>query len=168
MIMSRLLSFILRFGEFICAAVVLGLAGHFLRIHHNQGTGPKGREIYTTIIAAWSVVLSLLWLLPFTHTFMHYPLDLLTSFGWFAAFGALVDWIHRINCGQAFNWGFIYHGGVCGQWKAAEAFSFIAAVFWLVSALLSAYVFHKRSEPVATDGAANGTGRRRWGRKSQV
>jgi hypothetical protein len=103
---------------------------------------------------------------------MHYPLDFLTSFGWFAAFGALVDWIHRINCGQAFNWGFIYHGGVCGQWKAAEAFSFIAAVFWLVSALLvslairvllfgsktndlqSAYVFHKRSEPVATDGAA--------------
>jgi len=167
MILSRLLSFIFRFAEFVCAAVVLGIVGHFLHVHHRDHVGPLGREIYTEVIAAWSVVFSLVWLLPFTSSFMHYPIDLITSFAWFAAFGALVNWIHKINCGSAFQWDGIYRGGVCHQWKAAEAFSFLSACFWLASALLSIYVFHKveRNTVATTDGTAT---RRRWGRKSQV
>jgi hypothetical protein len=155
MILSRMLSFFFRFAEFVCAAVVLGLIGHFLHIRHTQGTGPKGREIYTTVIAAWSIIVSLLWLLPFTSSFMHYPLDFITSCAWFAAFGALVNWIHKINCGSAFAWSGLYHGGTCDKWKAAEAFSFISACFWLASAILSIYVYHKvsRRDVAATDGA---------------
>jgi hypothetical protein len=153
MILSRALSFGLRFAEFVCSAVslstrpnrshqlmqpqvVLGIVGHFLRVRHKTGSGPRGREIYTEVIAAFSLVLSLVWLLPFTSTFMHYPMDVILSFAWFAAFGALVNWLHKLNCGGAFDWDGLTHGGQCNQWKAAEAFAFMSAIFWLASALL--------------------------------
>jgi len=169
MILSRALSFGLRFAEFVCSAVVLGIVGHFLRVRHKTGSGPRGREIYTEVIAAFSLVLSLVWLLPFTSTFMHYPMDVILSFAWFAAFGALVNWLHKLNCGGAFDWDGLTHGGQCNQWKAAEAFAFMSAIFWLASALLSIYVYHKvrkgETTTVATDGAPR---RRRWGRKSAV
>jgi hypothetical protein len=67
---------------------------------------------------------------------MHYPMDLVMSGGWFAAFALLVMYIHDIDCGGAFHWSGITHGGNCNQWKADEAFSFLSAIFWLCSALL--------------------------------
>ena len=94
----------------------------------------------------------MIWLLPFTYNFLHYPIDFLFSFAWFAAFGVLVNWIHDINCGGAFHWGGLANGSYCGQWKAAEAFSFISACLWLASALLGIHVFHNlraRSAAVA-------------------
>ncbi|KAF2421561.1 hypothetical protein EJ08DRAFT_653392 [Tothia fuscella] len=157
MILTRMLSFIFRFVEFVSAAVVLGIVGHFLRIRHKTGTGPRGREIYTEVVAAISVVLSLVWLLPFTANIMHYPLDVILSFAWFAAFGALVNWLHKLNCGGAFQWQGLTHGGQCNQWRAAEAFAFISACFWLASAILGFFIRHKarkgETTTVATDGA---------------
>ena len=116
--------------------VVLGISAHLLHVHHTQHTGPLGREIYTTVISVVSVLLSLLWLLPFTASFMHYPADFLISFSWFAAFAVLVNWIHKIDCGSAFHWAGLNKSGQCNTWKAAEAFSFLSACFWLASALL--------------------------------
>jgi len=149
MILSRLFSLILRIAEFVCAAVVLGITAWFLHVHHTQGTGPLGREIYTLIWAILAVLLSLAWLLPFTGNMMHYPMDLVMSGGWFAAFALLVMYIHDIDCGGAFHWSGITHGGNCNQWKADEAFSFLSAIFWLCSALLSMWVYHKRTTRVA-------------------
>ena len=88
------------------------------------------------IISSLAVLFSLVWLLPFTSSFMHYPADFFLSFAWFAAFGAFVDYLHKINCGRAFDWAGLNDGSRCGQWKAAEAFSFISACFWFASALL--------------------------------
>ena len=61
--------------------------------------------------------------------------DALISFAWFAAFGILVDAIHNLPCGSIWTW---YFSGdsVCARWKAAEAFSFLSAIVWLVSALV--------------------------------
>lgn len=73
---------------------------------------------------------------------MHYPLDLFMSAAWFAAFGILVDFIKDQNCGGIWYWGGIARGGYCSQWKATEAFSFIAAVLWFTSMLLGIYVTH--------------------------
>ncbi|KAF2476626.1 uncharacterized protein BDR25DRAFT_309987 [Lindgomyces ingoldianus] len=162
MIVSRMVSMFLRFGELVCAAVVLGIVSHFLHQYDHFGVGPLGREIYTCVISSLSVLFSFLWLIPSTSSFLHYPFDLLLSAAWFAAFGALVNWIDRVNCGGIWNWGGITaRGSYCGQWKAAEAFSFIAACFWFSSFLLGVYVYHKLSrDPVATDG----TRRRRWHR----
>jgi len=169
MIATRAASLFLRFGQFVSAAVVLGIVGHFLRIRHKTGDGPRGREIFSEVLAAISLLLALLWLLPFTSSMLHAPVDLILSLGWFAAFGALVNWVHHLGCGGAFQWSGITHGGKCNEWKAAEAFAFISACFWLASAILSIYISRKNrnaaANPVATDGTNS---RRRWGRKSQV
>jgi hypothetical protein len=53
----------------------------------NRWRGSLAREIYTIIIAALSVLFSLIWLIPTTASMMHYPLDLLASAAWFGAFG---------------------------------------------------------------------------------
>ncbi|KAF2500957.1 hypothetical protein BU16DRAFT_522039, partial [Lophium mytilinum] len=66
---------------------------------------------------------------------MHYPFDLFISAAWFAAFGVFVNWIHKLPCGGIWHWSGLANGGYCSQWKAAEAFSFIGACFWLASAL---------------------------------
>jgi len=167
MILSRLFYFAFRVAEFICAVVVLGIVGYFIhRYHHNGHVGPIAREIYTEVVAGITTFFSLIWLLPFTFNFLHYPIDFLFSFAWFAAFGVLVDWIHDINCGGAFHWGGLANGSYCGQWKAAEAFSFISACFWLASALLGVHVFHNlRARSAAV---ADGAPRRRWGFRSRV
>ncbi|KAF2143309.1 uncharacterized protein K452DRAFT_225060 [Aplosporella prunicola CBS 121167] len=138
MIISRVVSLFLRFGQFVCAAVCLGISAHFLHEYYESEphTGPNGREIYTIIIAALSLLMSLVWLIPFTSTFFHYPFDFLLSLAWFAAFGVLVNWVHRANCGGAFHWGGITHNNYCSKWKANEAFAFISACFWLASAIL--------------------------------
>ncbi|KAF2658574.1 integral membrane protein [Lophiostoma macrostomum CBS 122681] len=161
MLFSRIVSVFLRFGEFVCAGVVLGLMAHLLHKYDHTHTGPLAREIYTITVAALSTLFALVWLIPTKRNLLHYPFDLLLSVAWFAAFAVLVDYIRKANCGYFFYWGDISvrNHSSCGQWKAAEAFSFIAACFWFVSFLLGVWVYHKLSEPVGTDGS-----RRRWHR----
>jgi hypothetical protein len=62
----------------------------------------------------------------------------LISFAWFAAFGLLVNTINQLSgCGGIWNWNFLHRrNDVCGRWKAAEAFAFLSAIIWLVSALV--------------------------------
>jgi len=143
MILSRLISLGLRFAEFVCAAVVLGIDAHFISLHRKTHYGPIGREIYVIVLSALSVLLSLLWMLPTISAMLHVPADLILSLGWFASFAVLLQWLHKSQCGSAFSWGGITHGGVCHQWQAAEAFSFISALLWLASALIGIWVHRK-------------------------
>lgn len=62
--------------------------------------------------------------------------DIILSLAWFASFGLLVNALNDINCGGAFSWGGITHNDICGRWRAAEAFSFLSAIIWLVSGIL--------------------------------
>jgi Membrane-associating domain len=136
MILSRLVSLILRFGEFVFAAVVLGLDAHFLDIHRKTDAGPLGREIYIIVLSIIALLLSLVWMLPTVSHLLHAPADIIISAGWFAAFGVLVNYLHSTGCGSYFTWGGITGNTICNQWQAAEAFSFLSAIFWLLSALV--------------------------------
>jgi len=140
MILSRLISLALRFAEFVCAAVVLGLDAHFLHIHHKTDNGPLGREIYVIVLSVLSVLLALVWMIPTTAAMLHVPADLILSLGWFAAFGVLVNYLHLIGCGSYFTWGGITGGSICNQWQATEAFSFLSAIFWAASAIIGIWV----------------------------
>lgn len=62
--------------------------------------------------------------------------DIILSLAWFAAFGILVDAIHKLNCGSIWHWDGFLSGDTCGRWKAAEAFAFISAFVWLVSGIV--------------------------------
>jgi len=167
MILTRLLSLILRFAQFVCAAVVLGIMSYELHLHHKSHAGdgePFGREVYTEIIAAISLLLSLVWMLPFAHNMMHYPADFLLSAGWFAAFAVILIWLHKIDCGSAFAWHGIQHlHDDCNRWRASEAFSFLAAIFWFASFVLGLMVYHRYVNQGAVAVAPR---RRRWGRRA--
>ncbi|KAF9894555.1 hypothetical protein FE257_006440 [Aspergillus nanangensis] len=135
-VISRLVSIVLRVVEIVCAAIVAGIVGYYLHSIDHVDAWPKARWIYTEVIAAFSIVFGVIWLIPFSSGFFSWPLDVLISLAWFAAFGLQVDAIQKGSCGYVFSWGNITDNNVCGRWKAAEAFSFIAAIAWLVSGLV--------------------------------
>jgi hypothetical protein len=151
---SRVFNLILRFAQFVCAVVVLGINGYFLHVYHHTRQGPIHREIYIEVIAGVATIASLVLMLPFTYKILYYPFDFIISAGWFAAFALQVNQIYNTKCGAIFYWGGIQHSGYCNQWKAAEAFSFMSAIFWLSSCILGVYIFHKdRHRDLATSDA---------------
>jgi hypothetical protein len=89
MILADLISLCLRIGELAFSAVVAGLTGEYL--HHTKGTSAwnKKRFIYTEVIAAIGILFSLLFLLPFAGSFIHWPVDFLLFVGFIVAFGLL-------------------------------------------------------------------------------
>ncbi|KAL2003861.1 hypothetical protein VTN02DRAFT_1883 [Thermoascus thermophilus] len=133
---SRIFSICLRIGEIAFGAAVAGIIGHYLRLYSGDDVWPEARWIYTEVIAGLSILLGLLFLIPFAAGFSAWPLDVILSLAWFAAFGALVDMIHRLGCGGIWDWGFVRRRGICPRLKAAEAFSFLSAIFWSVSGLV--------------------------------
>ncbi|OQE39772.1 hypothetical protein PENCOP_c006G02240 [Penicillium coprophilum] len=166
-VISRLASIILRVAEIAFAAVVAGVIGHYLaQVNHSSSDvdwWPQSRWIYTEVIAGLSILLGLIWLIPFSSGFFSWPMDILISLAWFAAFGVLVDALHHMPCGSIWSWHF-RGDRMCGRWKAAEAFSFLSAIVWLVSAIVGIW-FTFRVRDNTTDRVHH---RRRWGRRSAV
>lgn len=110
------------------------------------------------MVAGLSILLSLLWLLPFSGSFIHWPVDFVISACWFAVFGLLVDWLHG-SCGNTFDWsGIGFRGNNCGSFKADEAFAFLSAICWLVSAVLGLYWVRRHT----ASGTEATTRRKRW------
>lgn len=161
MIAVDIVSMILRLAELAFAAIVAGLVGDFL--HSVQGSSSSwdlGRFIYTEVIAGFSIILAIIWLFPFSGSFIHWPADFVISVCWFVAFGLLVNYLNGA-CGYVFDWSGIGFSGTntCAMWKAAIAFCFLSAICWLVSAILGIYWTHRRTAPAIADG---GYRRRRW------
>ncbi|KAA8647132.1 hypothetical protein EYZ11_012146 [Aspergillus tanneri] len=155
-VVSRLVSIVLRVAEIACGAVVAGIIGRDLTSYDGD-IWPQARWIYTEVVAGLSILLGLIWLIPFSSSFFTWPLDVIISFAWFAAFGILVDAIHKLSCGSIWHWGGLTHNDNCSRRKAAEAFSFISAIVWMVSALVGIW-FTFRVRKSTTDAAY---GRRR-------
>ncbi|KAL2219976.1 hypothetical protein M432DRAFT_638130 [Thermoascus aurantiacus ATCC 26904] len=151
-VFSRIFSIILRIGELVFGAVVAGIIGHYLDLYDNFNAWPEGRWIYTEIVAGLSILLALLFLIPISAGFYSWPIDIILSLAWFAAFGLLVDMVHRLRCGSIWDWAFVRHSGTCARFKAAEAFSFLSAIFWLFSGILGLY-FVNRTRSAAAGGA---------------
>jgi hypothetical protein len=100
MILADILSIILRLAELAFAAIVAGLNGDYLKTASDQGVSSwdLGRHIYAEVVAGLSIVFAIVWLIPFSGSFVHWPADFIISVAWFAAFGLLVDWLGG-NCG---------------------------------------------------------------------
>lgn len=156
--LSRIFSIVLRLAQFVSAAIVLGLSAYFLHQYDTHRIGPFARLVYSTIISALSVWLALLWIALPHATFVHIGTDLLFCGAWFAVFGLLQDYYDdAIECGSIWKWGSIdLTDNYCGQWNAAQAFAFLAAVFWFASFLVGVLVWSRGRAPVATDGAPAG------------
>jgi hypothetical protein len=137
MILTDLFAMILRLAELVFAAIVAGINGAYLHSVHNTSSWSQGRFIYTEVVAGLAIFLSLIWLLPFSGSFVHWPVDIFISILWFVAFGLIVNLLGG-SCGGTFNWDNIALRGddQCGKWKAVIAFSFLSAICWLVSAII--------------------------------
>ncbi|KAL3471010.1 marvel domain-containing protein [Aspergillus californicus] len=157
-VISRVVSIVLRVTEIAFGAVVAGIFGWFLHKFGDADVWPEPRWIYTEVVAAISILFGIIWLIPFSSGFFTWPLDLLISMAWFAAFGVQVDANNRLNCGSIWRWGAITDDTYCGRWKAGQAFSFLSAIVWIVSALVGIW-FTFRVRRHATD---------RYGRRSRV
>jgi len=166
MALDRIVSMGLRAAELVFAAIVAGVTGDYL--HHAHGSSWNlGRFIYTEVVAGLSIFLALIWLIPFSSTFIHWPMDIFISILWWVVFGLLVDLVGG-SCGAIFDWGNVSpRGDQCGKFKADIAFAFLSAILWLVSALVGFFWVRKREQRAARADAAYST-RRRWYRRSHV
>jgi hypothetical protein len=165
MILSRLFSFLLRLGELAFAAVVLGVNSSYIHSADNAHAHIPARFIFAEVVAVIAVIASLILLIPTFENVVAWAWDVIMMILWFAVFGLLVDWFGASSCGGVFNWsGITSNDDSCHKWKAAEAFSFLSALFWLASALLGFLVLHRLGETRVST-----THRRRgWYRSSRV
>ncbi|KAJ9293986.1 hypothetical protein DTO271G3_7362 [Paecilomyces variotii] len=155
-LISRVVSIFLRIGEICFGAIVAGIIGWYLHHYDSTHSWPRARWIYTEVVAGLSVLLGLLWLIPFASSFFVWPIDVILGLAWFAAFGVLVDALQDSSCWygpwEAISWDgrtYLSYNSSCARWKAAEAFSFLSAVFWLASGLVGMwFVFRVRSTQV--------------------
>ncbi|KAF7560881.1 hypothetical protein G7046_g3257 [Stylonectria norvegica] len=166
MALDRIVSLVLRAAELVFAAIVAGVTGEYLH-KSNADSWALGRFIYTEVVAGLSIFLALLWLIPFSATFIHWPLDIFISILWWVVFGLLVDHVmfgsidreqlrRRLRLVQRAP-----RGDQCGKFKADIAFAFLSALLWLVSALVGFFWVRKRERVAARADAAHAR-RRRW------
>ena len=134
--MTDLLSLILRIGELAFSATVAGLTGEYLHKNRGARASTHKRYIYTIVVAAISILFSLLFLLPFLGSFAKWPMDLILFVLWMVAFALLADANSDNNCGSIWRWGNVTSRDACGKYKANMAFAFLASIFFLVSAII--------------------------------
>ncbi|KAK3078888.1 hypothetical protein LTS18_006362 [Coniosporium uncinatum] len=126
----------LRLLEFASSCIVLGIMAYFIHRQRQYNAAPRGRTIYTLIVSIFGLLVSLIALAPAFHFKPIYPLDLLLSFAFFAAFGATNHWVNERGCYAGFLWAGVSRPNRCRKWTAAESFCFIAGFFFLCSAIL--------------------------------
>jgi hypothetical protein len=98
MILVDIISMILRLAELVFGAIVLGITSHYLHLSKGVSAWHLGRFIYTDVVAGLSVLLAIIWLFPFSKSFIHWPADFIISIAWFVSFGLLVRWLNG-SCG---------------------------------------------------------------------
>jgi hypothetical protein len=92
MAIERILGMVLRAAELVFAVIVLALTSEYIhKTNDVVSDWDLGRHIYTDVVAALATLLALLWLLPFSSAFIHWPVDIFISILWFVSFGLLVD-----------------------------------------------------------------------------
>lgn len=113
MIITRTLSLSLRATQFLTSTIVLALTATILSRRHTYSSEDAlfARLIYILIVAALSLVLSLLWILPTTNAIVHLGADLFLAAAWFAVFGILQGWFsEELRCGSGAWHGKLSHG----------------------------------------------------------
>ena len=123
-------------GANLVPATIAGLIGTYISNNKNDTTTPQTQFYYTVAVAAISMFLALLWLIPFAWSLVHYPTDTLILILWVIVYILMVNFIKPLDCGSIWDWSDITKGGTCQKWKAAIAFTFLSAVFWLITTII--------------------------------
>lgn len=89
MALGRIVSVILRASQLIFATIVAAVTGMYLA-RSQESTLYLSRFIYAEVVSGLSICLCVLWIVPHSGTFTHWPFDILLSLLWWAVFGLLV------------------------------------------------------------------------------
>lgn len=84
---------------------------------------PRKANNPPTVVSALGIVFSLLFLLPFASSFLHYPADLILFILYIVAFALLVNYIGPMNCGSVWDWHGITGKSACSKFKADSEYS---------------------------------------------
>ncbi|KAL1843222.1 hypothetical protein VTJ49DRAFT_2553 [Mycothermus thermophilus] len=149
---SKIALVLLRLGELACGAIILGIIGYFFRSSTKAGLiEPSGRLVYAAIIAALTILDSLLFIVPYAYSFWSFPLDVFFFLAWLVVFCVLITLTRTQSCQAkwyrdywAYWWGWgrpRSPSGVagCSAWRTVLAFAFVAVILYLFSALLGIY-----------------------------
>jgi hypothetical protein len=98
MILVNLFSMILRLAELAFACIVAGITGNYLHSVSGSSSWDQARFIYTEVVAGITIVAAIIWLFPFSGSFIHWPIDLFISILWWVVFGLLVNFLNG-TCG---------------------------------------------------------------------
>ncbi|KAH6871137.1 hypothetical protein B0T10DRAFT_500793 [Thelonectria olida] len=154
----KIVSVILRFIEFSCAVIVLGLLSRLAYMLSIAGVNMDGRLVYTMVVAGIGIAYSIIFCLPFDALFTGFALDFILFIMWLVAFCLLETKTKSHTCSATwyynywgYYWGHYWTVGPagrvninqagCAQWRTVLAFSFIAWFFHLISGILGVYVF---------------------------
>lgn len=88
---SRVISVLLRVGELICAAIVCGIMGYYLRALDDANGPYNSRVVYSVAMAGISILLSVVLLPPLKYSFAAFPLDFAIFICWMVCFGLLLN-----------------------------------------------------------------------------
>ncbi|KAL2270647.1 hypothetical protein VTJ83DRAFT_18 [Remersonia thermophila] len=153
---------IFRVWQIVCAAVVLGILSRFLYLINEAGAWRDGRVIYGIITGSISLVFSILFIAPFLYAFLGFPMDFVLWIMWLVLFSLLAARTTGGRCNSYWYydyWGYYWGrwwltpvivtgpGDIewagCSYWRTVLAFSFLAMIGYLGTAILGAAVVAK-------------------------
>lgn len=82
----KIVSVILRFGEFASAVIVLGILSRFCYLISIAQASADGRIIYAMVVAGISIVYSFFFCPPFKSLFLGFPFDFVLFIMWLVAY----------------------------------------------------------------------------------
>ncbi|QKX57234.1 uncharacterized protein TRUGW13939_04342 [Talaromyces rugulosus] len=125
----------LRLAQVAFATIVAGIVGYYIHVLGSEGDGwPIGRWIFVEALAGLSIMLGCVLMIPNLFGWFVWPIDIIISLAWFAAFGNLINALDGTLCGQISDIGsFSGTGADCAQWQAGESFAFLSGIAWLVT-----------------------------------
>ncbi|EFY98030.1 membrane-associating domain protein [Metarhizium robertsii] len=148
--LSRIIYYILRVLQVASGTIVAGITGFFL-YQSNASTWDLGRFIYIEAAASLSLLIAILFLLPYTDAFIQIPFDIIVSLLWWVTFGLLFNFL-GFPCEWVFEWMDVSpFDQQCGKLKADVAFSFTAAIVWMASAIVNILILRREGRQEDTD-----------------
>src|SRR5689334_20225216 len=82
----KIISFLLRLGEFACAVIVLGILSRFCYYIGIAQADVDGRIIYAMVVACIGIIYSFFFCLPFRALFLGFPFDFVLFVMWLVAY----------------------------------------------------------------------------------
>ncbi|KAK4107088.1 hypothetical protein N656DRAFT_802990 [Canariomyces notabilis] len=157
-VVTKALHVTLRLWQLISSVIVLGILARFLHYVARGGGGRDGRVIYGIIAASISTLFALALLAPFKWAFWAFPMDLILFIMWLIAFSLFATRARNCSAGWFFSYWRPYWSEAwedsngdgqqgtsgCGPWRTVLAFSFMAMIAFLASAILGAIVLARR------------------------